>query len=156
EDVGDVEILGLHLEAAGLGRDVVNVNVAAIPAAARNGRPARDRDGEHAIAHGRGAQLSAGDTVLVPFEDLVLHRQPSRVKTELTVNIGVAARLEADVALLRIVGKIARMTERNQLIPSSIEQADPGWKRHARFGVDDPADDGLPGAASLSRGRDYS
>src|ERR1700686_4368126 len=61
ENVSDVQVLRVHLELACPGRDVMDVDVTAIPAPIGQRRPAGKRDMEHSIANVRRRNGALGN-----------------------------------------------------------------------------------------------
>src|SRR5262245_11354739 len=110
ENVGDIQILRIHFQAACLGRNVMNVNVAAVPAAIGYGGPAIERDRKHALAGPSGGDFPCHDSVLISFQYLVLQGKTPWVHLEFAVDIRVSATLEAHIAFLSIVCETGGMS----------------------------------------------
>src|SRR5262249_44741860 len=86
------------------------------------------------------------------LEDLELEGQGGRVDAELAVHIGVAARLEPDVPLLRVVGELPAVPERDDLVAALVHQPDARGDGPAGFGVDNTAEDRIAWSSARARG----
>ena len=131
QDVGDVQVLGVHLQPAGLGRDVMNVDVTAVPALSRERRPLRQRDRDAAIAQFFRGNPAFGDHELIALDHLIPQGQRVRVHIKIAVDVGEPFGLETYIPLLRIWRQLGRMAHRNNVVATCVRQPQPGSGRPA-------------------------
>src|SRR5262245_30206738 len=75
EYVGNIQILRVHLQAAGLGCDVVNMDVSTVPSLFGERRPTRQGNRYHSIRDGTCLDCAFSNPVLVTLDYLVAKRQ---------------------------------------------------------------------------------
>src|SRR5262245_27835593 len=99
ENIGDIQVLGLHLQPAGSRGNVMNMDVAAVPALLASVRPSRESDLHHTVADIFGVDFTFADDVLISFDCSVSNRKLICIEPEFAVRIGKLQGLEVHIAL---------------------------------------------------------
>src|SRR5438105_1491447 len=102
----------------------MDMNIAAMVAVASHGGPPVQLNDGGAVFHGTCGEGPFGDLIFVATNDGVLQRQRVRADHEVAVGVEIAPRLEANIALYRVLCRIRGSADRRYFGSAGIKQPD--------------------------------